>query len=126
LQETFPLLARIRIGRISLECRNSRVPIELIVRRDDKDVHVGATDVATGEVETPEEVAGVIRAAMAHVPPERIYPSTNCGMVPLPARSRAPSSARWERARRWFAPSSAPDPAPDRHPRRVDAAVHAC
>jgi len=48
-----------------------------------KDVLVGAIDVATDRVETPEQVAATIRAAMAHVPPERLYPCTNCGMVPL-------------------------------------------
>jgi len=40
-------------------------------------------DVATDTVETPEAVAKTIRAALAHVPPERLYASTNCGMVPL-------------------------------------------
>jgi 5-methyltetrahydropteroyltriglutamate--homocysteine methyltransferase len=80
---TFPLLARSRIGGVSLECANSRVPMALIGLLGDKDVLVGAVDVATAEVETPAQVAAVIRRAMAHVPPERIYPCTNCGMVPL-------------------------------------------
>ena len=31
----------------------------------------------------PFEVAATIRAAMEYVPPERLYPCTNCGMVPL-------------------------------------------
>ncbi|HUG95295.1 MAG TPA: methionine synthase, partial [Pleomorphomonadaceae bacterium] len=35
-------------------------------------------------VETPEEVAATIRRALAHVAPARLYPCTNCGMVPLP------------------------------------------
>ena len=34
-------------------------------------------------IETPEEVAATIRRALEHVPPERLYPCTNCGMVPL-------------------------------------------
>ena len=34
-------------------------------------------------VETPEQVAGTIRAAMKYVAPENLYPCTNCGMVPL-------------------------------------------
>jgi 5-methyltetrahydropteroyltriglutamate--homocysteine methyltransferase len=59
------------------------VPISLIGLLGDKDVLVGAVDVATDRIETPEEVAAVIRAAMAHVPAERIFPCTNCGMVPL-------------------------------------------
>ena len=29
-------------------------------------------------------MAAVIRAALEHVQPERLYPCTNCGMVPLP------------------------------------------
>ena len=28
-------------------------------------------------------MAAVIRRALAFVPPERLYPCTNCGMVPL-------------------------------------------
>jgi 5-methyltetrahydropteroyltriglutamate--homocysteine methyltransferase len=47
-------------------------------------VLVGAIDVATNMVETPEQVAATIRAASRHVAPERIYPCTNCGMAPLP------------------------------------------
>jgi 5-methyltetrahydropteroyltriglutamate--homocysteine methyltransferase len=83
-EQTFPLLARSRIGGVSLECASSRVPIALIGLLGDKDVLVGAIDVTTPRVETPAEVAAVIRTALAHVPPERIYPCTNCGMVPLP------------------------------------------
>jgi len=44
---------------------------------------VGAIDVANPRVETPEDVAKVIREALKHVPKERLYPCTNCGMVPL-------------------------------------------
>ena len=80
---------------MSLECAGSRVPIALIGLLGDKDVLVGAVDVATDQIETPEQVAAVIRAAMAHVPAERIFPCTNCGMVPRSARWRGAScSAR--------------------------------
>jgi 5-methyltetrahydropteroyltriglutamate--homocysteine methyltransferase len=83
-EETFPLLAGSRIHQVSIECANSRVPLSLLGLLKGKDVMVGAIDVATREVETPEQVADMIRKAMAFVPPERLYPSTNCGMVPLP------------------------------------------
>jgi 5-methyltetrahydropteroyltriglutamate--homocysteine methyltransferase len=46
-------------------------------------VLVGAIDVASDVVETPEDVARTIRAALRFVPAERLYPCTNCGMVPL-------------------------------------------
>ena len=82
-EKTFPLLAQSAIGQVSLECANSHVPIELISLLKDKDVLVGAIDVATEAVETPEAVAATIRKALEHVPIERLYPCTNCGMVPL-------------------------------------------
>ncbi len=83
-EQTFPLLARSRIDQVSLECANSRVPMSLLRLLEGKDVLVGAIDVATTSVETPEEVGATIREALSFVPPERLYPCTNCGMVPLP------------------------------------------
>ena len=82
-EQTFPLLAASRIDQVSLECANSHVPLELIGLLTGKDVLVGAIDVASSSVETPEAVAATIRAAMRHVPAERLIPCTNCGMVPL-------------------------------------------
>jgi len=82
-EETFPLLARSAIRQVSLECANSHVPIALIGLLEGKDVLVGAIDVATDRIETPEDVAATIRSALKYVPAERLYPCTNCGMVPL-------------------------------------------
>jgi len=82
-EQTFPALAASRIGQISIECANSRVPVSLLGLLKGKDVLVGAVDVATDKVETPAEVAATIRSALPYVAPERLYPCTNCGMVPL-------------------------------------------
>ncbi len=82
-ESTFPLLAQSKIDQVSLECANSRVPLDLLALLEGKDVLVGAIDVATDRVETPAEVAATLRAAMRHVTPEKLYPCTNCGMVPL-------------------------------------------
>ena len=60
------------------------MPIELIGLLEGKDVLVGAIDVATERIETPEDVAATIRTALRYVPAERLFPCTNCGMVPLP------------------------------------------
>src|SRR5581483_4256547 len=49
----FPALARSRIDQVSLECINSRVPVELLGLLEGKDVLLGAIDVATDHVETP-------------------------------------------------------------------------
>jgi len=83
-EEIFPALNASRIGQVSLECANSHVPMSLIALLKDKDVLLGAIDVASNRIETPEEVAGVIRQAMAYVDPGRIFPCTNCGLAPLP------------------------------------------
>jgi 5-methyltetrahydropteroyltriglutamate--homocysteine methyltransferase len=82
-ESTFPLLARSKIDQISLECANSHVPLDLLALLKGKDVMVGAIDVATESVESPDVVAATIRAAMKFVPAEKLYPCTNCGMVPL-------------------------------------------
>src|SRR5690242_19919643 len=73
-EQTFPLLAKSSIDQVSLECAHSHVPIDLIGLLEGKDVLVGAIDVATERVETPEEVAAVIRSALAFVPPTRLFP----------------------------------------------------
>jgi 5-methyltetrahydropteroyltriglutamate--homocysteine methyltransferase len=83
-ESVFPLLAASRIDQVSLECANSRVPLSLLGLLQGKHVMVGAIDVATHTVETPEQVAATIKAALAWVPAPRLLPSTNCGMVPLP------------------------------------------
>ncbi len=82
-EEIFPAIAKSRLDQVSLECANSRVPMELIGLLEGKDVMVGVIDVASTTVETPDQVAAVIRDAMAYVRPEKLYPCTNCGMAPL-------------------------------------------
>ncbi|MCC7217077.1 MAG: methionine synthase [Burkholderiales bacterium] len=82
-EQTFPLLAQSQIKQVSLECANSRVPLDLMALLAGKDVLVGAIDVASDRVEAPEDVAATLRAALAFVPAERIVACTNCGMVPL-------------------------------------------
>ena len=83
-EETFPALAASRIDQVSVECANSKVPLALLGLLRGKDVMVGVIDVATEAVETPAQVAATIRSVLPFVPPERLYPCTNCGMVPLP------------------------------------------
>ena len=85
-EESFPLLQRSTIDGVSLECHNSRVPLELIGLLRGKKVMVGAIDVARHAVETPEEVAATLRAVLPFVDADRLSPSTNCGMAPLPRR----------------------------------------
>jgi 5-methyltetrahydropteroyltriglutamate--homocysteine methyltransferase len=83
-ERTFPLLARSRIGQVSVECAASRVPLELLRLLEGKDVLAGVVDVASHRVETAEEVADTIRRVLEHVPASRLLACTNCGMAPLP------------------------------------------
>jgi 5-methyltetrahydropteroyltriglutamate--homocysteine methyltransferase len=81
-EKFFPALAKSRVDQVTIECINSRVPMSLLKLLDGKDVLIGAIDVATEEVETPEQVAAVIAEAMKYVAKEKIVACTNCGMAP--------------------------------------------
>ncbi|GHC25556.1 5-methyltetrahydropteroyltriglutamate--homocysteine methyltransferase [Kushneria pakistanensis] len=83
-EEIFPRLQTSSIDLVSLECHNSHVPMDLIELIRGKKVMVGAIDVATHAIETPEEVANTLRKALQFVDADRLYPCTNCGMAPLP------------------------------------------
>ncbi|GHF23536.1 methionine synthase [Pseudolysinimonas yzui] len=83
-EASFPLLQRSTLDIVSLECHHSRVPMDLIELIRGKKVMLGAIDVASHAVETPEEVADTLRAALEFVDADKLLPSTNCGMAPLP------------------------------------------
>ncbi len=83
-EEIFPAINQSRIDMVSLECAGSKVPMSLIELLKDKEIMVGAIDVATNRVETPEEVARVLKSALKHAEASRVYGCTNCGLAPLP------------------------------------------
>jgi 5-methyltetrahydropteroyltriglutamate--homocysteine methyltransferase len=82
-EQVFPALARSRIDQVSLECFHSHVPPDLMALLAGKDVMVGVIDVASDQIETPEEVADTIGRALQFVPKERLFPCTNCGLAPM-------------------------------------------
>mgnify|MGYP004701809645 CR=1 FL=1 len=82
-EEIFPKLQQSSIDIISLECHNSKVPMELLELIRGKKVMVGAIDVASTVIETPEEVAATLRKALQFVDADKLYPCTNCGMATL-------------------------------------------
>ena len=84
LKVTEDVTLRLKAGaRTALIGPNGAGKTTLVGLLSGKDVLVGAIDVATDVVETPEDVAATLRAALRYVPAERLYPCTNCGMVPL-------------------------------------------
>ena len=92
-EQVFPALARSSIQQVSLECYHSHVPPELMALLEGKDVMVGVIDVASDEVETPEQVAQTIGQALKYVPAHRLIACTNCGLAPM---SRAVAQAKLE------------------------------
>jgi len=82
-EEIFPALAKSKIDQVSLECIHSKVPLELLRLLKGKDVLVGVIDVASDNVETPQEVCEAIGKALKYVPAKHLYPCTNCGMAPM-------------------------------------------
>jgi 5-methyltetrahydropteroyltriglutamate--homocysteine methyltransferase len=82
-EEIFPALAKSKIDQVSLECIHSKVPLELLRLLKGKDVLVGVIDVASDNVETPQEVCDTIGKALKYVPAKHLYPCTNCGMAPM-------------------------------------------
>jgi 5-methyltetrahydropteroyltriglutamate--homocysteine methyltransferase len=79
---TLPLLAGSSIDQVSVECAASGVDVSVLGALKGKDVLLGVIDVGTETVETPEVVAGRIRKALPYVSPERLFPCTDCGLVP--------------------------------------------
>ena len=83
-EQIFPAINASKIDQVSLECANSKVPLSLLGLLKDKEIMVGSIDVASMNVESPEQVSATIDAALEFVDSERLFPCTNCGMAPLP------------------------------------------
>lgn len=83
-EEIFPALNKSKIQQVSLEAQGSRVPLSLIKHLSDKTLLIGAIDVASNSIETPEAVATVMREAMKYADKERLQACTNCGLAPMP------------------------------------------
>jgi len=73
---------------LSLEAAQPGLDPEVLLDLPDKVIVLGVLDLGASEVETPEIVAGRIRAALVVVPPERLVVAPDCGMKYLP-RERA-------------------------------------
>ncbi|RED34385.1 methionine synthase (B12-independent) [Rhodopseudomonas thermotolerans] len=82
-EDIFPAIDASAIQQVAVECRNSKVPLELLSLLKGKIVQAGVIDVASDEVETAEDVCATIEAVMQHVPKSNIVATTNCGMAPM-------------------------------------------
>jgi 5-methyltetrahydropteroyltriglutamate--homocysteine methyltransferase len=79
-----PELAGTRLDQVSIETAQSGLDLAVLDSLPDKTIILGALDLSTPEVETPETVAGRITRAFAHAGPERLIAAPDCGMKYLP------------------------------------------
>ena len=82
-EDIFPAIAKSPIQQVAIECRNSRVPLDLLAALPGKVIQAGVIDVASDTVETAEDVVTVIEAVSKFVPKSNIVATTNCGMAPM-------------------------------------------
>jgi 5-methyltetrahydropteroyltriglutamate--homocysteine methyltransferase len=82
-EQIFPAIAKSSIQQVAIECRNSKVPLDLLALLPGKVVQAGVIDVASDTVETEEDVVKVIDAVSKFVPKNNIVATTNCGMAPM-------------------------------------------
>ncbi len=82
-EQIFPAIDASPIQQVAIECRNSKVPLDLLALLKNKIVQAGVIDVASDEVETAEDVVKVIDAVSKFVPKSNITATTNCGMAPM-------------------------------------------
>ncbi|HET7198626.1 MAG TPA: hypothetical protein VFI86_08170 [Burkholderiales bacterium] len=77
-------LAASTASQISIEAAQPRLDLAIVRELAPKSVMVGVIDLGTAQVETPEAVAGRIRAALRFVPAEKLVVAPDCGMKYLP------------------------------------------
>ena len=75
-------LDRVDADVITFEtCSSGGMDLEAIGRKiRDKKICIGVVDHHTLQVETPEQVAGLVRKALEHIPKERLVLGSDCGM----------------------------------------------
>ena len=72
------------VDEVSLECAQPRLKMDLLAALPDKALQVGVLDLRDTQVESPQVVAGRIRAALEAIPAQRMIVAPDCGMKYLP------------------------------------------
>jgi 5-methyltetrahydropteroyltriglutamate--homocysteine methyltransferase len=79
-----PELTASKVEEISIEAAQPNLDLATLDGLGDKTVIFGVISMADPEPETPQTIAARIRAALAHLPPERLIPAPDCGMKYIP------------------------------------------
>ena len=77
-------LATSKVDQISIEAAQLDLDLTTLDGLGNKTVIFGVISMGDPAPETPETVADRIRAALKHLPPERLIPAPDCGMKYIP------------------------------------------
>ena len=77
-------LAGCRCRQVSIETAQSKLDTSVLTQLDGKQILVGCIDLSDMTIETPEQIAQRVRAALKHVKPEQVILAPDCGMKYLP------------------------------------------
>jgi len=92
-------LADAPVDFVAIEAAQPALDGAVVNRLAPRGVVLGVIDLGREDVETPEEVAGRIRAALVHTSPDKLSVGPDCGMKYLPRdRARAKLTAMVEGA----------------------------
>ncbi|MET0669589.1 MAG: uroporphyrinogen decarboxylase family protein [Xanthobacteraceae bacterium] len=75
-----PQLADSTADQISIEAAQPKLDLGMLKELSGKTIMLGVIDLGDRTVETADKVAERIRAALEHVPAERLVPAPDCGM----------------------------------------------
>jgi 5-methyltetrahydropteroyltriglutamate--homocysteine methyltransferase len=79
-----PQLADTTAQQISIEAAQPKLDLGVLRDLAGKKIMLGVIDLGDPNVETPETIAGRIRAGLEFVAPENLIPAPDCGMKYLP------------------------------------------
>ena len=79
-----PQLADTTAQQISIEAAQPKLDLGVLKDLAPKKVLLGVIDLNDPKAETGEVVAARIRAALSHMPADRLIPAPDCGMKYLP------------------------------------------
>jgi 5-methyltetrahydropteroyltriglutamate--homocysteine methyltransferase len=83
----YPFLEELRdtvVDQISIEAAQRKLDLSVLARMGSKAMMVGVIDLGTPDVESVEVIADRIRAALRHIPADRLVVAPDCGMKYLP------------------------------------------
>jgi 5-methyltetrahydropteroyltriglutamate--homocysteine methyltransferase len=82
--EILPAIARAHVAQVSLEFAEPALPPSLLAMLPGKVIQYGVIDVGRNDIETPQQVADRLRAALEVVPADRLIAAPDCGCTALP------------------------------------------